>query len=108
MATDPRGRTLFTAGADAFIKFWDIKSGRMIRSVEGHRSAIICMSISHRLMYTGSSDGLAKCWVTEFGDNTVTYKGHDLSVTVVKFYKGLRKMLIKPRQSLPLLKTSLP
>ena len=43
-------------------------------------------------MYTGSSDGTAKCWVTEFGDNTVTYKGHDLSVTVLKFYKGLRKL----------------
>lgn len=51
------------------------------------------MSLKHRLMYTGSSDGTAKCWVTEFGDNTVTYKGHDLSVTVLKFYKGLRKLL---------------
>ena len=47
------------------------------------------MSLNHRLMYTGSTDGLAKCWVTEHGDNTVTYKGHGLSVTVVKFYKGL-------------------
>ena len=34
---------------------------------------------------------LAKCWVTEFGDNTVTYEGHGLSVTCVKFYKGLCK-----------------
>ena len=40
---------------------------------------------------SGSSDGLAKCWVTEFGDNTVTYEGHGLSVTCVKFYKGLCK-----------------
>ena len=47
------------------------------------------MSVNHVLMYTGSTDGLAKCWVTEFGDNTVTYKGHSLSVTVVRFYKGL-------------------
>ena len=50
------------------------------------------MSLNHRLMYTGSTDGLAKCWVTEHGDNTVTYKGHSLSVTVVKFYKGLGKV----------------
>ena len=53
------------------------------------------MSLKHRLMYTGSSDGTAKCWVTEFGDNTVTYKGHELSVTVVRFYKGLCKYEIK-------------
>lgn len=47
------------------------------------------MSINHRLMYTGSQDGTAKCWVTEFGDNTVVYKGHTMSVTVIRFYKGL-------------------
>jgi glutamate synthase domain-containing protein 1 len=48
-------------------------------------------------MYTGSTDGLAKCWVTEYGDNTVTYKGHSLSVTVVKFYKGLCKQNIESK-----------
>ena len=47
------------------------------------------MTVAHRLMYTASIDGTAKCWVTEHGDNTVTYKGHDLSVTLVRFYKGL-------------------
>ncbi len=41
-------------------------------------------------------DGTAKCWVTEFGDNTVTYKDHRMSVTVVKFYKGLRKISTRP------------
>jgi WD40 repeat protein len=42
-------------------------------------------------MYTGSADGTARCWVTEFGDNTAIYKGHDMSVTAIKFYKGLGK-----------------
>ena len=65
-----------------------------IQAVEGHKQAIISMSLKHRLMYTGSSDGTAKCWVTEFGDNTVTYKGHELSVTVLKFYKGLCKSVM--------------
>ena len=50
-------------------------------------------------MYTGSSDGTAKCWVTEFGDNTVTYKGHAMSVTVLRFYKGLCKYVNKPMSS---------
>ena len=56
---------------------------------EAHHSAIIAMNVSHRLMYTASVDGTAKCWVTEHGDNTVIYKGHELSVTLVRFYKGL-------------------
>ena len=52
------------------------------------------MHVNHRLMYTGSQDGVAKCWVTEFGDNTVNYTGHTMSVTVIKFHKGLRKKII--------------
>lgn len=76
-------------GADAHIRFWDVRSGKGLKSVEAHRNAIISMDVNHRLMYTASSDGMAKCWVTEHGDNTVAYKGHNLSVTMVKFYKGL-------------------
>ena len=31
LATDPKGKTLYTAGADNFIRFWDISSGKMIK-----------------------------------------------------------------------------
>ena len=31
LGVDTKGRTLFTSGADCFIRFWDIKSGRLIR-----------------------------------------------------------------------------
>lgn len=89
MATDPEGRKLYTAGSDATVRFWDIRSGKALKFFEAHRSAILAMAVNHRLMYTASSDGTAKCWVTEHGDNTVVYKGHTLSVTQVKFYKGL-------------------
>ena len=89
MATDPDGKKLYTASADAFIRFWDVKTGKAIKAFEAHHSAIIAMNVSHRLMYTASVDGTAKCWVTEHGDNTVIYKGHELSVTLVRFYKGL-------------------
>ena len=93
MATDPEGKRLYTAGSDAFIRFWDIRSGKALKSIEAHYSPILTMTVNHRLMYTGSVDGTAKCWVTEHGDITVTYKGHTLSVTQVKFYKGLRKII---------------
>ena len=89
MATDPDGKKLYTASADAFIRFWDVKTGKAIKAFEAHHSAIIAMNVSHRLMYTASVDGTANCWVTEHGDNTVIYKGHELSVTLVRFYKGL-------------------
>ena len=31
LGTDPNGQTLFSAGADSFIRFWNIKTGQMIR-----------------------------------------------------------------------------
>ena len=31
LGTDPKGQTLFSGGADAFIRFWEIKTGRIIR-----------------------------------------------------------------------------
>jgi WD40 repeat protein len=31
MATDPKGKTLYTAGADNFIRFWEISNGKMIK-----------------------------------------------------------------------------
>ena len=89
MATDPEGKKLYTASADCFIRFWDVKSGKALKSFEAHGNAIISMTVNHRLMYTASVDATAKCWVTEHGDNTVVYKGHGLSVTQAKFYKGL-------------------
>ena len=64
---------------------------RIMKNIDAHRGPIVTMTINHRLMYTGSADGTAKCWVTEFGDNTQVYRGHGMSVTAVKFYKGLGK-----------------
>ena len=60
-----------------------------MKNIDAHRGPIVAMTINHRLMYTGSADGTAKCWVTEFGDNTQVYRGHGMSVTAIKFYKGL-------------------
>jgi WD40 repeat protein len=59
--------------------------------MESHTNSVLCLVVSNRLIYTGSSDGTAKCWVTEFGDCTKTYKGHKHSVICLRFYHGLRK-----------------
>ncbi len=31
LATDPTGQILYSCGADSFIKYWDIKSGKQIK-----------------------------------------------------------------------------
>ena len=59
--------------------------------LEGHSSAVICLIVSGRLLYSGSADGTAKCWVIEFGDNTRQYRGHKHSITCMKLTKGICK-----------------
>ena len=61
------------------------------QSMEGHHNAVICLLVKNRLMYTGSADGGAKCWVTEFGDCTRQYSGHKGSVIMMKFDNGIRE-----------------
>lgn len=63
--------------------------------MEGHTNAVISQLVVNRLMYTGSADGTAKCWVTEFGDNTRQYKGHKGSVINMRFKSGICKYLEK-------------
>ena len=59
--------------------------------MRGHTASVICMVVVNRLMYTGSADCNAKCWVTEFGDCTRKYTGHKHSVICMKFDKGTRE-----------------
>jgi WD40 repeat protein len=59
--------------------------------MDGHTNSVICLLLVNRLMYTGSADGTAKCWVTEFGDCTRQYKGHKGSVIAMKFKNGVCK-----------------
>ena len=57
----------------------------------GHEAPVLSVLVVNRLMYSGSADGAAKCWVTAFGDNTRNYKGHKGSIICMKFAKGMRE-----------------
>ena len=63
------------------------------QTMDGHTNAVICILVVNRLMYSGSADGSAKCWVTEFGDCTRQYKSHKGSVIAMKFHAGICKLL---------------
>jgi WD40 repeat protein len=63
----------------------------VLQTMDGHSNAIICMVVASRLMYTGSADCTAKCWVTEYGDCTKQFRGHKHSVVCIKLYKGIRE-----------------
>ena len=62
----------------------------LLQTMDGHGNAVTCMLITSRLMYTGSADSTARCWVVEFGDCTRQYKGHKHTVICMKCDKGIR------------------
>jgi WD40 repeat protein len=48
MSADPHGKVLFTCGADSYIKYYEIDTGRIIKNIDAHRGPIVSMTINHR------------------------------------------------------------
>ena len=69
--------------------------------MRGHGKDITCMQLVNKLLYTGSVDATARCFVTEFGDCTRTYKGHKHTVGVLKFNEGIRNDMYYLISSIP-------
>ena len=47
------------------------------------------MQVVKKLLYTGSKDKTARCWVTAFGENTRTYQKSQHSVSCLKVANGV-------------------
>ncbi len=113
MSVDSCGQTLFTAGAEGTVISWTVATAQLLRvgrkpyvltdcggklrcpcrfkTFEGHAGSVLCLVVSNRLMYTGSTDSSAKCWVKDYGECTRTYKGHRHSVICMKLVNGIRE-----------------
>ena len=64
MSTDPDGKKLYTVSADSTVRYWDIRSGKALLFFEAHGGPIIAMCVNHRLMYTASTDGTGKYFIS--------------------------------------------
>ena len=65
MSTDPDGKKLYTVSADSTVRYWDIRSGKALLFFEAHGGPIIAMCVNHRLMYTASTDGTGKYYISK-------------------------------------------
>ena len=50
--------------------------------------------IANKIIYSGSSDHTVRAWVIDGGNSTRVYKGHQHTVSSVRFFKGLRNILL--------------
>ena len=74
LAFSPDGATLAGGGADKTIRLWDATSGRLIRSLAGHRDWVSTLAFSP----DGATIASASCdWAHHRGRDTSRFEGRD-------------------------------
>ena len=59
--------------------------------IPGHGESVSALLLVNAMLYTGSADAKARCFVTEFGDLTKTYGSHRDTVNSLRFSDGIRE-----------------
>jgi WD40 repeat protein len=87
VAYSPDGKYALSGATDGTLRFWDIDTGREIRTFEYHQDAILSVSISPDGKYalSGSSSGTLKLWDIEIGQVIRSFSGHTKQVISVAF-----------------------
>lgn len=79
----PDGKTLATGGADRMVKLWDVESGKLIKTLEGHTHHVTALAwnVNRRQLASGSADATVKIWNLDSGQTTRTISGLKTEVT---------------------------
>ncbi len=81
----PSGTQLISAGADQNIRIWDIRTGRLMRTLHGHSDSVtsIALSPDAKTLVSGSTDQTIGVWSLETGKLRQTLTGHSAWVYTV-------------------------
>lgn len=75
---------LVTGSRDRNLKIWDIRTGRLRHTLEGHTGSVLCLQFNDHHLISGSSDGTLILWDIQTGQKIKTFVGHGESVLNVK------------------------
>lgn len=87
VAYSPDGAWIAGAGADSLILIWDVESGVVLRTLEGHSDGVTSLTFSPdgRWIASGSVDRTVRLWESASGLPVRTLKGHSEGITSVVF-----------------------
>ncbi|MBN2433816.1 MAG: caspase family protein, partial [Spirochaetes bacterium] len=79
--------TLASGSWDKTVKLWDVSSGKLIRTLEGHSTYVVTVSFSPdgKTLASGSYDKTVKLWDVSSGKLIRTLEGHTSIVSSVSF-----------------------
>ncbi len=85
VALTPDGKTLVTGGRDNKVKVWDVKSGQLLKTLEGHKDWVFAVTVTPdgKTLVSGSRDFTARVWDLGTGMYQREYKGHREAVHAV-------------------------
>jgi dipeptidyl aminopeptidase/acylaminoacyl peptidase len=87
VAWSPDGQHLATASADGTARIWEVASGRLLTTLEGHQRAVqaVAFSPDGQRLVTASADGTARIWEVASGRLLTALQGHTAEVDSVQF-----------------------
>jgi WD40 repeat protein len=74
---------VISASADWMVRVWDLKTGKSLRSLEGHSASVDAVTVLHGstpLVISGSTDATVRVWDLYTGEQYYTLEGHTSGV----------------------------
>jgi WD40 repeat protein len=95
VAFSPDGERLATGSEKNLVKVWDVRTGKVLQTLPGHRGDVYTVAFSHdgRWIASGSEDSTVKIWDGRSGDLARTFRGHTGIVTSVAFSPDGRRLI---------------
>jgi guanine nucleotide-binding protein subunit beta-5 len=81
---------LLTASGDKKCCLWDVESGELLQTFEGHMaevlSAAICPSSTSQIFASAGSDCTVRIWDVRTGKCSQIFQGHEADINSVRFH----------------------